>query len=460
MEHRRTIIFVTTVATFLTFLDVTIVNVAFPSIRADFDDATLSTLSWVLNAYNVVFAALLVIGGRISDLVGRRRVFLSGLGLFTVASAVCALAPSAEVLIAARVVQAIAGAALIPSALALLLGVFPPERRASAIGIWGAAGGVAAAVGPSIGGLLVSASSWRLVFAINVPIGILGLVLGARALHESREENARVPDVVGSVLLAGSMGLLALALVEGNDWGWTSARILGSFAASAVLGVLLVLRSRTHPAPAIDLELFGRPRFSLASVATLLFATAFYGMVFASALFLTSVWHYSVLRTGFAISPGPMAAAAISVPAGRMADRIGTRAVSLFGIALFTLGFVLLTTRVGSTPAYLTEWLPSFVVVGLGVGCAFPMLSATAIQAADPRRFGIASATIASARQIGAVLGVALVVVMLTGDLDPLTAFHHVWLGAAILGGAAGAAVLTLGPAQRVPDAVELGEAA
>src|SRR5689334_13943663 len=219
------------------FLDVTIVNIAFPDIRDSFSDTSLAGLSWVLNAYNIVFAALLVPAGRLADIVGRRRMFFVGLITFLIASAVCGLAGSVEMLVACRVVQAAGAAVLVPTSLGLLLPEFPVERRASATALWGAVGGVAAATGPSLGGLLIAWGDWRLVFFVNLVLGAAAWVPARRLLRETRDpDRGAVPDAVGIALLAGGVGLLALAIVEAPSWGWGSARVVGS----AVVGVALL----------------------------------------------------------------------------------------------------------------------------------------------------------------------------------------------------------------------------
>src|SRR5262245_49463768 len=256
MARRWQVLLVTSVGVFMTFLDVTIVNIAFPDIEESFPDSSLAQLSWILNAYAIVFAAALVPAGRLADRVGRRRFFFGGPLVFLGASVVCGTAGSVEVLIGARVVQALGGAMLVPASLALVLPEFPLERRATATALWGATGAVAAAAGPSVGGLLVDWQGWRAVFYVNLLIGLPSLVPARRLLRESREPHTTLPDALGAVLLASGVGALALAIVQGPDWGWSSTRVLGSFVASTVLLGLFVWRSSRHPAPVIELSLF------------------------------------------------------------------------------------------------------------------------------------------------------------------------------------------------------------
>src|SRR5580658_4841126 len=236
---------------FLSSLDLFIVNIAFPSISKSFHGESLSSLSWILSAYTIVFAALLVPAGRWADRTGRKRAFLIGLGIFTASSALCAVAPSLGLLIAARILQASGGALMLPTSLGLLLPAFGPERKGAAIGLWSAVGGAAAALGPPIGGLLVQAS-WRWVFLVNLPFAVVALVLGVRVLDEIRDPDAHKSDLLGAALLTIAVASLVAAIVEGSDWGWTSARIIGAFALAVVAGTGLVLRSRRHPNPIIE----------------------------------------------------------------------------------------------------------------------------------------------------------------------------------------------------------------
>src|SRR5215217_4253232 len=260
--------------TFLAYLDVTIVNIAFPDIARDFDGAALGALSWVVNAYALAFAALLVVLGRVADRAGRRLVYITGAGLFAAASVACAVAPSVEVLVAARTVQGVAAAAMIPAALGLLLAAFPPQRWAAVIAGWGAVGSVAAALGPPIGGLLSDGASWRWIFVINIPVGIATVLVGMQMLRESRAVETARPDVPGAVLLAGATGALALALVQGDAWGWGSAATLAAFAGALVAAGVLALRSRRIAAPVFEPALLRSRWTRAANAGTLAFGAA------------------------------------------------------------------------------------------------------------------------------------------------------------------------------------------
>ena len=456
MERRWKVMAVTAVAVFMGFLDVTIVNVAFPDIERDFAQASRADLSWVLNAYNIVFAALLVPAGRIADLVGRRRMFLLGVASFVTASMLCGVASSPEGLVAARVLQAAAGAILVPTSLALLLPEFPPERRATAVAIWSATGAVAAALGPSLGGVLVDQLGWRWVFFANVPIGLAALVPAARVLRETRDPDAALPDAVGSVLLVAGVGLLALGIVKGSDWGWDSARVLGSLAAAAALVPAVLLRSARHRAPVIELSLFRVRSFAVANAGMFAFPTAFYALLLCNVLFLTQVWGYSILTAGFAVTPGPLTAALTAPLAGRLSDRFGQRVVALPGALFFTLGCALFAHGMDVTPDYAAEYLIPTMLTGAGVGFSFASWGSAAVAEMPPARFATGSAVLSCVRQIGAVVGIAALVAVLEAAPrgDPLSGFVHAWTMMAVAGGVVAALALTLGRVRALAPAM------
>jgi EmrB/QacA subfamily drug resistance transporter len=427
LPRRWKVLLVTSVAVFMGFLDVTIVNVAFPSIRHAFPEASVADLSWVLNAYNVVFAALLVPAGRLADLVGRRRLFFVGFGLFLVASAACGLAPSVGVLVAARVVQAAGAALLMPTSLGLVLPEFPPERRASATALWAATGAVAAATGPSLGGLLIEWTDWRLVFFVNLALGAAALVPARRLLHEVRDpDRGAVPDALGIALLAGGVAALALAIVEAPDWGWGSDRVVAAFAAAALALAGFVWRSAAHPHPVIELSLFRVRSFALSCAGLAVFSFGFYALLLSNILFLTGVWHYSILRAGFAVTPGPLLAATASALAGRVIDRYGQRVSAVPGGLVFALGVAVFATALGEHPAYLTAYLPGTLLTGTGVGLSFAGFSSAAVMHLPPARYSTGSAISACFRQIGAVLGIAVLLALL-GATPGLSEFQTGW---------------------------------
>ncbi len=427
---RRTglIVGVLAIAVFMSSLDLFIVNLAFPYIGREYQGTTLSALSWVLNGYTIVFAAVLVPAGRWADRIGRRRAMAIGLALFTVGSVLCGLAPGVGVLIAARVVQAAGAGIMVPASLSLLLAAVPPAGRAKAIGTWSALAALGAALGPVIGGTLVQLS-WRWVFWINVPVGLAAIVLAVRVVPESRDEHSRGrPDLAGAALLALSVGLIALALVKVPGWGWASASFLGLLAAAVACGAVLVIRSHRHHAPVIELGLLRSRMFSGTFAASILYYAGFGAFVLTGVEFLTGVWHYSAVQAGLAIAPGPL----MVLPFARLvspwlAAKLGgpgrvAVAGALVNAAAQALWYALLTAE----PHYLTRMLPVQLLGGAGVGLAIPSLIGAGSMALPPDRFGTGSGILNMARQIGTVLGVAGIIAILAGTgLGPVTLFRH-----------------------------------
>jgi len=425
------VLLVASFGAFLAFLDATIVNVAFPSIRDSFSDTTISELSWVLNAYNIVFAASLILCGRLTDLVGRRRSFVAGVALFTVASAACGFAPSVELLILARVFQAFGAAMLVPASLALVIAAFPPERRAHAIGVWGASAAVAAGVGPPIGGALVQLGGWRWAFLVNLPFGLVAVWAARHQLVESRAPGRRVmPDLVGAVLLVVSLALLNLGIIKGGDWGWTSPQVLGSFVGAAIALVLFVVSSRRHRAPMLDPTLLRLRSFDLGSAATVAAGFGFYAYLLTNVLWLQYVWGYDVLRAGLALVPGAIVAALVAARLGPLAERYGYRVFVVPGAIVWAAAYLWYHQRVGLQPAFWAEWMPGQVLSGIGVGATLPLLGSATLAAVPGGRYATASAVASSARQLGGVLGIAVLVVII-GDPSPATvvaSLHEGWV--------------------------------
>ena len=391
-----------------------------PTSASSFPETDISGLSWVLNAYNIVFAAFLVAAGRMADLLGRRRIFLVGLIIFTFASVLCAVAPSANALIAFRVLQALGATLIVPSSLALVLQAFPAERRAYAVALLAAVGALAAGIGPSLGGVLVAAESWRLVFLVNLPVGIAAYVLSRRHLVESREPGRRrLPDLLGAVIFSIAIATFVLGVVQGDQWGWSSAGVIASFAVAVAALAAFVWRCTWHRSPIIDLNLLRIRTFSVANAMTLVGAAGFYGYTLVHVLFLTQVWEYSVLEAGLAITPGPIVAVAVAGPTSRIAERFGHRWVLVVGGLIWGLGVLWFVERVGLQPDYVGEWLPGMIILGLGAGTLFPNLSGVAVASAPGEAFATATGINSVARQVGAALGVAVVIAIL-GTINPL----------------------------------------
>ena len=450
MSRRTTGLLVACGGAYLAFLDTTIVNTSFPDIAASFPEADRSQLSWILDAYFIVIAALLVPAGALADRLGRKRLFLASVLAFVVTSLLCAVAPTWELLVAGRVLQGMAAAVMAPVSLALVLPLFGIERRATGVGIWGAAAALAAASGPPIGGVLVEVADWRWIFLVNLPLGLLAIAAGRRALDESRDERATgLPDLAGAAMVALGLGALALGIVEGPSWGWGSARVIGSFALAALLLAGVAYRCTRHERPVVDPALMRIASFRRANVGTLLFAMAFFSAILGNILFLTSVWEYSVLDAGLATVPGPLMSAIVAGPAGRLADRFGYRALIVPGTISYAAGLLVLRSA-GLEPDYVGTWLPGMLLAGTGIGLAFPNLGSAAVAEVEPDNFGSASAVSSAFRQIGAVLGTAILVAIV-GEPVTLAAADHV-AGQAYLFGIVAAVlsgVVALGLARR-----------
>jgi EmrB/QacA subfamily drug resistance transporter len=421
---------VTSLAVFAVFLDTTVLFVAFPDIVASFPDVAPAQLSWVLNAYTIVFAALLVPFGKLADRVGHKRLFLSGSALFTVASLLCGLAPAAWALVAFRVVQAAAAAALLPSSLALVLKATPRAQVPVALAIWGATGAVAGAIGPSLGSVLIEAGGWRWVFLLNLPVGALIVIAGIRFLAESIDRDTVLPAPGGVLLLIAGSVLLTLGLVRGADWGWTAPQT-GLALVSGVAVLALLMQHQLHSSrPAVDLALFSSPNFNWAVVAGGVYGAAFSAMFLSSVLFLTDVWQYSIVEAGLGISPGPALVAVLAPAMGRLAARVGQRPLLVGGGLVYALAGVWRLLLFDAEPSYVATYLPSMLISGIGVALCIPQLSSVVGQALPPGLLGVGSGVSQAARQLGATAGVALTIAFVSGATSveaALDRFDRAW---------------------------------
>lgn len=420
----------TGLATFAVFLDTTIGFVSFPAISRTFRAAGEDTVSWVLNAYTLVFAALLVPAGRLADRVGRKRMFLVGVVTFTVGSMLCGSAPTVWALIGAEMIEAAGAAILVPASLALVLQTFPREKVPVAVAIWGAIGAVAGAAGPTLGSLVVDGLGWRWAFFINLPVGVVSFVLAVRVLPEGRRvAGGRLPDVGAVALLSGGVAAITFGIVKSSSWGWVDAATAGWIAAGAAGIGAFVARSRRVADPVVDLALFRLNGFRWANAATVVFSVGFNAMFLGNVLFLTRVWGYSILRAGLAVSVGPLVVAATAPTLGRLAGRIGQRRLLLPGGLVWSAGGLWLLARADVAPDYATTYLPATIVTGLGVALCLPQLSSAAVQALPPDQLGTGSAVGQALRNLGATIGVALVIAFTAGATPDtaLDAFHRVW---------------------------------
>lgn len=437
----------TSIGVMLVSLDISIVNVAFGSFVKEWPESR-RTLTWVFSAYNIAYAAGLLTAGRLADAFGRKRAFLSGLTIFMIGSLLCALAPSALLLVCARIIQALGGAILTPASLALVLPEFPVERRSAAIGIWGAVGGVSAASGPTLGGYLVDNFGWHSVFLVNVPLCIIALAIGAKLLIESRDETApRTVDYLGAILAVGGVALLTLVIVQSDEWGWVSGRSLGIFAISALLMFVFLKRCNTVAHPVLDLRLFKLPFVTAAAISGFVFTMGFFSMIFINVQWLQLVWGYSPSLSGLAGSPGPFAAALIAAPAGRLAQRVGHGRVVAVGAIIMSTGILYMNYQITPTPHYWDFYFPTITYIGIGVGFCIATITSSATAYLPQPRFAMGSALNNTARQIGAALGVALVSSMLVAaskTSDPLRGFHHAWIFISAAVAIAGATMFVL----------------
>ncbi|MEV6521758.1 MFS transporter [Longispora sp. NPDC051575] len=417
--------------TFLGALDLNVVPVAFDDITRSFPHATLGALSWVTTGYAVAFGAALLPAGALADRLGRRAVFLIGLSLFTVASACCALAGGVGMLIAARFAQGVGAGTMTPLALALILPAFGPAARGRAIGLWSAVGALAAAAGPAVGGLLVGVDSWRLVFWCTVPLGAVAVVVGWRVLprvDEGRDGPGRLPDLLGAALLAAAVGAAALGLASGGDWGWTSPATLGTLGAAVALSVGFGLRTARIADPLIRPGLLRLRPVRVANVALLLFGLLYFALQLANALFLTSVWDYTALEAGLALTPGAVVATAASYVGGPAGARYGNRVIAQVSVLLFGAGCLMLALGTGPGTSYVTGFLPGLLVSSVGSSAAFSVLAAAAVESVPASELGIGSALSVTSRAIGASLGFAgLAAVLASPAGGALAGYHRAW---------------------------------
>jgi EmrB/QacA subfamily drug resistance transporter len=434
----------------LASLDLFIVNVALPQIGRDFHlhGGGLADLSWVLNAYAIVYAAFLVLFGRLAERYRRDRAFLVGVAVFVGASAACGAATSLEMLVAFRVVQAAGAALLTPTSLGLILASFSPERRQGAVRTWTAVGGLSATLGPVVGGLLV-AGSWRWVFLVNVPIGLLALLVGWRRLPRVPGHPVPAPDITGAVLVTGGVGSLVLGLVNGSDWRWADGRTLTAVLGGVLLLTLFAVHCLRHHNPLVDRALFRLRPFTGSSLVALFFSASFGAMLLSRVLWAQDVWHWSPLVTGLTIAPGPIMVPLFSfLVAGRLTARFGPGPVIALGSTIFAVGVAWWALAVGLQPNYVGQMLGGILLTGIGVGLTLPTMMATGTSSLPPHSFATGSAVVNMFRQIGLAVGVAVLIAILGSPHSPmatLDVYRRAWVvvaAIALLGGLIGAWLL------------------
>ncbi len=426
---------------FLAAIDFYVVAVAVPDMLHSFRPVGVAEISWVFNGYTIAFTAALLPAGGLADMFGCRRVFLIGLGVFSLGALGCAVAPSPPALIAARLVQGIAGGTITPLALPLILPQFPAERRGYAIGLWSATQSAAIAAGPSVGGALVSAVGWRGVFLLQLPIGMLALAGAAWALDRDRvaARAAQPPDLVGAGLLPLSIALISLAIVQGHSWGAINWRTDVALTGGLLFGVAFVRRSLSLQAhggmtPLIDVSLLKIRTVRRASAVMLTAGLVIYALPAASVLFLVGVWHYSAAKAGLAVTPGPVVQTLAALAGGRLCNRYGPRHVALAGAAAVVASTLIFALATGNHASYWEVMFPAVLGSGAGVGLLVTSLSAAVLSEVPAARLASGTSIAVIARAAGAVVSLAALALILSSvpnGTSALRSYHIAWAGMA-----------------------------
>src|SRR5215203_3405900 len=404
MNRKWWTLIVVSIATFMLLLDITIVNVALPAIERDLN-ANFADLQWVIDAYALTLAAMLLTGGSLADLYGRRLVFVIGIAIFTVASLLCALAGTPTMLNLARALQGIGGAFMFATALALLASAYQGRDRGTAFGIWGAVTGASVAVGPLVGGVLVDGISWEAIFVVNIPIGIGAIALALAQVEESHAPSGGRVDWPGLLTFSGGLFALIYGLIRGNPEGWGTPLIIGCLGAAVVLGVAFVLFERRSDHPMLDLSLFAKPAFNGASIAAFALSASMFSMFLYLTLYIQNILGYTPLESGLRFLPVTLLAFLVAPISGKFAERVGIRWFMGAGLACVGIGLLLMR---GLQPG--DDWtalLAGFLVAGGGIGLTNPALATAAVGVVEPRRAGMASGINSTFRQVGIATGIA-----------------------------------------------------
>jgi EmrB/QacA subfamily drug resistance transporter len=457
---RRSLItlLIASVAIFMVTLDNLVVTNALPSIRADLG-ASLEDLEWTVNGYTLAFAVFLLTGAALGDRFGRRRMFLVGISIFTVASALAAVAPSTDALIAARAVQGLGGAIVAPLTLTLLSAAFPADRRGLALGIWSGVGGLAVAMGPLVGGAIIESISWQWIFWVNVPVGLVLLPIARRGLAESHGPAGRL-DLPGVALATAGLLGVVFATVRGNALGWGSTTVVASYLAGAALLVAFGLWERRAAAPMLPLRFFRSRAFAATSGVSLAMSFGIFGSIFLLAQFFQTVWGYGPLEAGLRTLPWTGMPMIVAPIAGALSDRIGSRPLMAAGLGLQALAIVWLASITSVDVAY-SALVPAFVLGGTGMALVFSPVANAILGAVQPHEAGQASGANNAIRELGGVLGVAVLAAVFsaTGGYQSGQAFVDglgpaLWVGAAVLAAGAVAALLVPGKPRETAPAV------
>ena len=430
-SHPAWLLVVLATASFMASLDLFVVNVALDPIGQGIGETSLSDLSWILNGYAIVYSALLVPAGRLSDRIGAKSGLLYGLGLFTVASLGAALSGDLWILVTFRFLQAAGAALLTPASLSLVLATAPAVKTKKYVQIWAASGSLAAAAGPAIGGFLVQAS-WRWVFLLNLPIGIAAIIAGKQLLPNIRRDiDRRLPDLLGGLMAIIAIGGLALGLVKAPDWGWGTGRTIASLVVAAVAVAVFVARSARVEVPIVDLHLFSSRVFTYANLATLLFQAGFGLQLLGIVLWLQQRWGFSPITVGLAVAPGPAMVFVTALTAQQLAKRVRVGVIAASGALIAAAGIIFIAVQTGARQFnYAEQILPGWLLVGVGVGLALPTIVSSATEDLRPHQAATGSAIVTMAGQIGSVLGVSVLInVLASGDhVDPHRSFAAAWI--------------------------------
>ena len=413
---RRTwmILAVVSICSVLNPLSQSILNLAFPSLQAAFSESSAATLSWVVSLYAIVSAATLIVGGVIGDRIGHKRVLLIGTAGYSIASVACGLAPNVTALLIARSVQALSSALMTPAGAALVLREFPPNRRGTAIAAWAAAGSVATAVGPTLGAFLVDVGGWQWAFWITVPFGCIGLLLVPRLVHELPREEVDLPDLISVPLIVASVSGIILGVSQSGRWGWTDSRTIASIVVGLVVGLYVIVRSRAHPRPLLDLTLFRFRSFRIANFSSIVFGSMFFALFFAYPRFTQDVWGYDVRAAGLLFLPVPVAGILLNGAAGRFADLHGPRRVMLAGGLAQAIGGAIFLIGMGGDRNLLV-WFLGFGFIGIGSSLSWPAIFANTVTGVPPQRFGAVTSINQTAQRM-ATAGGAAIQVSLIGE--------------------------------------------
>jgi EmrB/QacA subfamily drug resistance transporter len=428
-------LYLTSVGQAIVILQSSVVNIAFVSIEASFPSTERATLAWIVTGYAIGSAALLLLAGRLADIYGRRRVFSVGVAIFSLASLAAGLAWAPGWLIAARVIQSVGGALMIPTSLSLVLPLFPDNRRSLVVGVWAAVAAVAGAAGPPLGAAIIELASWRWIFAINAPVGVAIVLLGRSVLAENTGRRAETKiDLVAVPLGTIGVALVVLGVLQGSTWGWLGGWTLGAFALGVVTLGVVVARSARHPEPLVDLTLFRNRPFSVASAVLLVFNTAVSGFWFAAPVFMRDIWGWSPLEAGLAVTPSPLAILLSAPLAGRIGDQGRLREGITAGMLTCAVGMVGMIVLLDAESNYWVGYLPWSILYGVGLGFSWSMLTSASLAGIPAERYGSANGTGLTARTIGGAFGVALVIAVVgSGAGETAAAFERVWVTLAVI---------------------------